>query len=73
MPTLVTHSELLRRAVEYVSEARAQSPGKALAVLLDEAAMQHNLSPLDAETLTRLFSQEAGGDSPVCPDGERNV
>lgn len=58
MSTPVTHSELLRRAVEYVAGTRAEFPDKALPVVLDEAAMRFNLSPLDAETLTRLFTSE---------------
>lgn len=57
MSTLVTHSELLRRAVEYVSAVREESPERALADLLDEAAMRCNLSPLDAEALARLFAK----------------
>ena len=65
MSALTTQSDLLRRAVEYVAETRAESPDKALAVVLDEAAMRFNLSPLDAEALSRLFTHGADGAEPT--------
>ena len=59
MPTIIPHSELLRRAVAHVSDARAENPKKKLSEILDEACMRFNLSPVDGEALQRLFSSEA--------------
>lgn len=60
MPTIIPHSELLRRAVAYVSDARTENPKKKLSEILDEACMRFNLSPLDGEALHRLFSSGSG-------------
>ncbi len=57
MTTIIPHSELLRRAVSYVSDERNGNPGKKLTDILDEACMRFNLSPLDGEALQRLFSK----------------
>ena len=65
MTTIIPHSELLRRAVSYVSDTRNDNPGRKLADILDEACMRFNLSPLDCEALQRLFSK---GDSPGARD-----
>lgn len=59
MATILPHSELLRRAVSYVNDARTDSPERKLASIIDEAAMRFNLSPLDGEALQRLFSPDA--------------
>lgn len=58
MSTIMPHSELLKRAVAYVNDARQDSPDKHIAVILDEAAMRFNLSPADGEALQRLFKPE---------------
>lgn len=58
MSTIMPHSELLKRAVAYVNDARQDSPDKHLSAILDEAAMRFNLSPADGEALQRLFSPE---------------
>ena len=59
MATIIPHSELLRRAVAYVNDARNDNPKRKLSEILDEACMRFNLSPLDGEALYRLFSPEA--------------
>ena len=59
MATVISQSELLRRAVTYVNDERKDNPKRALAGILDEAAMRFNLSPLDGEALYRLFSRDA--------------
>ena len=58
MATIIPHSELLRRAVSHVNDARNDNPERKLADILDEACMRFNLSPLDGEALQRLFSSE---------------
>lgn len=57
MPTIMPKSELLRRAVTHVSEMRSEHPDKPLHEHIDDAAMRFNLSPIEAETLTRLFEK----------------
>lgn len=58
MATVMPQSELLRRAVKYVSDERADNPEKKLASIIDDASMRFNLSPLDSEALHRLFIQD---------------
>jgi hypothetical protein len=63
MATIMPQSELLRRAVAYVSEERGDNPGKRLSEILDDASMRFNLSPLDSEALYRLFSNDNSPDN----------
>lgn len=60
MATVVSQSELVRRAAAFVAEERAAKPDRPLMDILDEAGMRFNLTPLDAESLRRLFSDEKG-------------
>ena len=62
MPTILSSSELLRRAVAYLDEELRSHPEKRLASLIDEAGMRFNLSPLDTEALYRIFSSGTAGD-----------
>lgn len=64
MATVMPQSELLRRAVKYVSDERGDNPDKKLHAILDEAAMRFNLSPLDSDALHRLFSKNASASEP---------
>jgi hypothetical protein len=56
MATIIGHEELLRRATQWITEARAER-GKPVAALIDEAAMKFNLGPKDAEFLNRFFKE----------------
>ena len=58
MSSVVPQSELLRRAVQYVSDMQKDHPEKKIAAILDDTSMRFNLSPLDSETLYRLFSKK---------------
>lgn len=55
MPTIIQHSELVRRALVYLGEERERCPEKHVQALLDEAGMRFNLSPAEAASLERLF------------------
>lgn len=55
MPTIIHHSELVRRALVYLDGERERCPEKHLAALLDEAGMRFNLTPAEAVSLERLF------------------
>ena len=58
MATVVSQSELVRKAAEFISEKRAENPKSDLAKLLDEAGMRFNLTPLDAASLERIFRDD---------------
>lgn len=67
MPTIIHHSELVRRALVYLDGERERCPEKHLAALLDEAGMRFNLTPAEATALERLFrnpSRTAQGTAP---------
>lgn len=58
MSTLISQSELVRRAAAYVAEEVKNNPQRNLHTILDEAGMRFNLTPLDAEALLRLFTKD---------------
>ena len=55
MPTIIHHSELVRRALIHLDGERERCPEKDLEALLDEAGMRFNLTPAEAVALERLF------------------
>ena len=61
MPTIIRHSELVRRALIYLNEERSRCPQKQVEILLDEAGMRFNLSPAEAMELERAFRPAPGG------------
>ena len=61
MSTIIPQSELVRKALAYIAEQRANATGKNLAALLDEAGMRFNLTPLDTAVLERLFDVDQSG------------
>ncbi|MBO4368885.1 MAG: hypothetical protein J5803_02115 [Desulfovibrio sp.] len=58
MATVVSQSELVRKAAEYINEQLNANPKKDIHSLLDEAGMRFNLTPLDAASLERIFSEK---------------
>ena len=56
---IVSHGELVRKALQHVSDRRKEDPRASVETLLDEASIRFNLSPLDRESLERAF-REAG-------------
>ena len=54
MTTVIPQSELIRKAVAWVSEQ--QTDGKALSAALEEAGLRFNLGPKDQEFLRGFFS-----------------
>ena len=58
MATVMPHEELVRRALQYISERRQASPELSFDALLDDASLRFNLSPRDQEALERLFRAE---------------
>lgn len=60
MSTIISQSDLLRRAVVYIDEALKEKPERNLPALIDETSMRFNLSPLEGASLQRLFSNNTG-------------
>ncbi|MCQ2444768.1 MAG: hypothetical protein MJ061_04675 [Mailhella sp.] len=56
---IVSHGELVRKALQHVSDRRKENPSASVEQLLDEASIRYNLSPLDRESLERAF-RDAG-------------
>ncbi|MDR3363035.1 MAG: hypothetical protein LBO64_09405 [Desulfovibrio sp.] len=61
--SVISQSELVRKALAYVIERRANTPGKSIANLLDEAGMRFNLTPLDTAALERIFYEQQSNTS----------
>jgi hypothetical protein len=57
MPTIISHSELVNRALAYIMEEHTANPNRPMSAVLDDAAMRFNLTPLDAQTLEHCFTQ----------------
>ena len=55
--TVITESELMKRALAWVFEARKENPDASLLKWVDEAGVRFNLSPLQGETLLRLLKE----------------
>lgn len=55
MPTIIHHTELVRRALAFLQQEYARRPATPLAHLLDETGMRFNLTPNDACVLEHLF------------------
>jgi len=48
--------EDLRKATRWISDERLNKPNKKLTDLIEQACVKFNLSPQDAEFLTRFYS-----------------
>ena len=47
----------LKKAIEWISQSRQDSPAVDLATLIDEACRKFDLSPIQADFLYRHFTQ----------------
>lgn len=72
MPTIIHHSELVRRALIYLDEELGRCPEKQVAVLLDQAGMRFNLSPAEAADLERLFRGRPCAGQAGSPEADAN-
>lgn len=59
MATIIPQNELFRRALEYIEERKRERPGASLCLLLDDASMRFNLSPLDTASLERCIKEDS--------------
>jgi hypothetical protein len=56
--TIMPQGEELRKAVKWISEMRQVVPSQDLQKLVEQACLKFNLSPVEAEYLTRLEKGE---------------
>ncbi len=57
MTTIMPEGEDMRRAIKWISARREETPEMPLFMLIEEAAFQFDLSPLDQEFLTGFFQK----------------
>jgi len=57
MTTVMPQSELMRKAITWVSQERAEK-GTSLGKLIDQAGMRFNLGPKEQEFLREFFAKE---------------
>jgi hypothetical protein len=55
MTTIAHEGEDIKRAIKWISARREDCPGMPLQKLIEEAALQFDLSPLDEEFLMGFF------------------
>lgn len=55
---MIKNTELLKRAIKWISDQRQEFPEKKLHALLDEAGRRFNLSPLQIDSLLRILKEE---------------
>jgi hypothetical protein len=58
MTTIQPEGENLRKAVKWISDERKYGPKKKTVKLIEEACLKFNLSPLDAEYLSKFVRGE---------------
>jgi len=58
MPTVQPEGEDLRKAVKWISEGRKFNPEAQTSKLIEEACLKFDLSPMDAEYLSKLLKKD---------------
>nr|WP_321257214.1 hypothetical protein [uncultured Pseudodesulfovibrio sp.] len=58
MTTIMPQSELMRKAVAWISEKIKNNPDSKFVALVEKAAVRFNLSPKDVEFLQRFFQKK---------------
>lgn len=60
MPGIQPEGEILRKAVEWISEEHKENDQKKIIMLIQTAASKFNLSPKDEEFLMAFYSDGSG-------------
>jgi len=55
---LTRPGDMLKKAVQWISDQKQKHPEIKMATLIDQAGLQHDLSPKDLDFLTRKFDQK---------------
>ena len=58
MTMIQPQGDALKKAIQWISEARKKDPEVNLAKLVDQASFQFDLTPKDSEFLLRFVRQE---------------
>ena len=58
MGTVMPEGEDIKRAIKWISLHREETPEMPMVKLIEEAAFQFDLSPLDQEFLTGFFRKQ---------------
>ena len=58
MTTIQPEGENLRKAVKWISEERKYGPDRKPLKLIEEACLKFNLSPVEAEYLSKFVREE---------------
>jgi hypothetical protein len=58
MTTIQPQGEALKKAIQWISQARKKDPDINLATLVDKTAFKFDLSPKDSEFLLRFVKAE---------------
>jgi len=58
MSTVMPEGENLRNAIKWISVQRESNPREPLSKLIEKAALQFDLSPLDTEFLVNFFRKK---------------
>jgi len=57
MTTIMPEGEQFRRAIKWISDQRLDNPSAGLLKLIEEACLKFDLSPKDAESLMRFYTE----------------
>ena len=58
MSTVLPEGEIIRRAIKWISEHLQENPNQSTQKLVSDAILRFDMSPKDAEFLTRFYSQK---------------
>lgn len=61
MATIQPKGEKVRQAVKWISAERLEDEGKAFCLLVAEAALRFNLSPMEEEYLRAFYRDQGEG------------
>ncbi len=61
MTSIMPEGVAVRKAIQWISQMRKDSPTASLPMLIDQACMKFNLPPKECEFLTRFFSESSPG------------
>ena len=57
MATIMPEGEAIRSAVKWISAKLEEQPGRKLGELIQQAALNYDLSPMDTDFLLRFFME----------------
>jgi hypothetical protein len=58
MTTILPEGEEIRKAVKWISEMRQAEPGTRVEKLIESASVKFDLSPIEADFLTRFCKEQ---------------